>query len=111
MTVELDWTAVSRGLRQLESGLDAGAKRGANEQASATATAIRRNVPVRTGALRDSVAVVPDGDGYAVTYGTGLKYAWPVEAKVGAVGTALDGADQSFATAMETVARREVGRL
>lgn len=108
---ELDWSKVERGVRQLTDGIESGARTGAESQASSTATVVRRNVPVRTGALRDSVAVIADGAGYAVTYGTGLRYAGPIEARFHPVADALDGVEQSFATAMESMAGREVGRL
>lgn len=109
--VELDWSDVTRGLRQLESGVDTGAKRAALTQAQQVAARIRNNVPVRTGALRASIDAVEVDGGAGVTYGAGLRYANPVAARTGAVRDGLDGVDMTFSDACEQVARREVSGL
>lgn len=111
MTVEVDVSDVVRGMRQLARGLDERASTGARSQAAATAAKIRQAVPVRTGALRASVTVVPDGEGFGVTYGSGLRYAGVIERRKHPVAQGVEGAPETFHRAMQAVARVEVDRL
>jgi hypothetical protein len=83
---------------------------------------LRAKTPVRTGALRDTIGVVatyvygrgktPGGEGYGVTYGTGLgRYPWVVNARQKTVKKGARGSRVEFQRALQTVLDREVTKL
>lgn len=109
--VEVDWSHVQRGMRQLADGIDAGSLRTAREQATATAAAIRPRVPVRTGALRSTVTVVDQPDGAGVTYGGDLPYANYIEHRSDAVADGVAATAEQYGRAATEMARREVRKL
>ena len=81
MGATVDTSRLNRDPRQAGPRFGPGPYRCLRRQADDTARAIAANVPVRTGALRATVGTVRDGDGYGVTYGGGLSYAIPVDAR------------------------------
>lgn len=109
--VEVDWSALTKAVRQLEDGVDAGTTKAARTQAAQTAATVRNAVPVRTGALRATVDAVDVDGGAGVTYGGGLRYAWPVEAKSHALRAGTEGAGETFSSAMQSMVETEVRRL
>jgi hypothetical protein len=109
--VTVDTTSLDRGLSKLASGLEGVNANVARRQAEQTAHAIANTVPVRTGALRSTVTVVSARGGYGVTYGGGLRYAWPMEKRFHAVNSHLDGATREFQTAAEQAANGVVRSL
>lgn len=72
----------------------------ARREAEELADIIRRNTPVDTGALRDSVEVVNTPDGARVTVGGSLEYADIVETKEPFVAPAVAGFRSSFESAV-----------
>jgi hypothetical protein len=109
--VTVDTASFERGLAELERGLGRINDDVARRQAERTAQGIAANVPVRTGLLRSSVGAVRAGAGYGVTYGGGLRYAWPQEKRTLAVNSQLDNAQREFHTAAETAAAKVVHGL
>jgi hypothetical protein len=110
-TVTVDTTSLERGLKELQTGLNRVNANTARRQAETTARAIANAVPVRTGTLRSTVTAVATGGGYGVTYGGGLRYAWPQEKRTHAVNSHLDGATRQFRTAAEQAAAKVVGTI
>lgn len=110
-SVEVDWTAVTKGVAQLVDGIESGSLSAAGAEAARTADQIRARLPVRTGALAASVGVVVEAAGAGVTYGAGLRYARIVAARTGAVGDAVAAGERRFPPAERVVAEQEVSRL
>jgi hypothetical protein len=111
VTVEIDTSAVERGIAQLVAGLTAIPDRVPIDTARTTAAAIRSRVPVRSGRLRGTVDAVPVSDGAAVTYGGTLPYARYIERRARAVESAVGPSAVGFVSAMTRAAEREVARL
>jgi hypothetical protein len=108
---EVDTTKLVRAGNKLASELKSGGTNTAQRQASNTAERIRAQTPVRTGALASTVGAVPDGLGYGVTYGGGLKYAWVIEKRQHPVRLGVQGAPEEFANACHQLAQAEVRSL
>jgi len=93
----------------------AGVKRAVNPAAADTAQTIVNRpiklIPIRTGALRDTVATSPLPDGAAVHYGGTLSYADAIAKRTGCLETATTGADKLFRDAMQRVAAQEVRKV
>ena len=112
MTVEVDTRALVAGVRKLVDGVTDNGPTAARKAAETVAANIRAGLPVRTGRLAGSVAVVTDPEGgYGVSYGAGVSYARPVAARTGAVAAGIQGVPEAFARDCRTVAERQVGRL
>jgi hypothetical protein len=111
MTATVDTSRLDRDMAKLVRGLDRAAVDTARRQADDTARTIAGRVPVRTGALAATVGTTKIGDGYGVTYGGGLRYAWPMEKRFHAVNGALAGADRRFVDAAQTAASTETNRI
>jgi hypothetical protein len=109
--IQVDATAVTRGMRQLAAGLDRVPPRTGLEQATDTASRIRGQVPVRSGRLAHTVQAVRVPNGGAVTYGGGLPYAHYIEGRSHAVADGIAGAPEQFHGRMEHAAAREVNAL
>lgn len=109
--VTVDTSDLVRGVRQLADGLKRAGPRAAMRTATATASKIRANVPVRSGALRGTVDATSTRDGAEVTYGGGLAYADYIEHRAHAVEDATAGASDDFHAAMVDAAEGEVRRL
>jgi hypothetical protein len=110
--VEVDTRALVAGVRKLAAGVVDAAPTTARKAAETVATNIRSGLPVRTGRLAGSVAVVTDPEGgYGVSYGAGVSYARPVAARTGAVGAGIAGVPDEFARDCKTVAERQISRL
>ena len=110
--VEVDTRALIAGVRKLADGVTNNAPPTARKAAETVAANIRSGLPVRTGRLAGSVAVVTDPEGgYGVSYGAGVSYARPVAARSGAVGAGIQGVPEEFARDCQTVAERQVARL
>lgn len=109
--VEIDTRELVAGMRQLGAGLDRGISPTAGQTANAVADRLRRLVPVRTGALRNSVSTERIPDGAQVHYGGRLPYAGYIDGRTGCTTSALEGADREFYDAMQTLGAREVKRL
>lgn len=110
-SVEIDTSALTRGMARLSDGLTSSGTAGARAQAEQTAGKVRGRVPRRTGRLAATVTVVGDRDGWGVTYGGSLPYADYIEHRSNAVADGIDGADESFARSMHAVAEKEARRL
>lgn len=109
--VELDATALIRGLEKFAAGLEReGARRGL-ENATHTAEQIRSGVPVLTGRLAGTVKATRTPVGGDVHYGGTLPYARKIERREHAVATAVENAPGEFHRAMVDVAAQEVARL
>ena len=110
--VEVDTRKLAAGVRKLADGVADAAPQAARQAAETVASNIRSGLPVRTGRLVGSVAVVADPDGgFGVSYGAGVSYARPVAARTGAVGDGIQGVPDDFARDCRTVAERQVARL
>jgi hypothetical protein len=111
MSATVDTGRLKRDMDKLTRGLDRAATDTARATAEETARTIAGNVPVRTGALRATVAATKTGKGYGVTYGGGLRYAWPQEKRSRAVNRALNGVDRRFLAAAQTAASIETSHI
>lgn len=109
--IDVDVSAVVRGLRALAAGLDRTGPRVAFEQAGRTSAKVRSGVPVRTGRLASTVDAVRVPDGAAVVYGGTLPYARYIERRAHAVKRGIAGAQTEFHRAMVDAAEREVAQL
>jgi hypothetical protein len=111
MTATVDTRKLDADLTKLTKGLERAATDTSRLAAEETARSIAARVPRRTGALAASVGTVKTGTGYGVTYGGGLRYAWPQEKNFHAVNSSLDGADRRYLTAAQAAADREANRI
>jgi hypothetical protein len=105
----VDTSNLTRFMRELSSGLRARGDDVARRQADTTASKIKGRVPVRTGRLSNTVAVVPVTNGFGVTYGGDLPYARYIERRSNAVADGVSGSEVTFARDAETMARTVVG--
>ena len=110
VTVEVDWSQVSRGVHQLKIGLDAASQQTGMSTAQYVAARIRPQVPVLTGRLRSTVRAQATPGGGLITYGGGLPYANKIARRIG-LWDKLAGLDQTFLQAMTVAGQREVNRL
>ena len=108
--VEVDTDKLAKATRNLSSGLTDQARKGSQTQAEQTAHDIAGGVPVLTGRLRNSVQVVPQPEGFGVSYGSGVPYAWKIERRDGTVTQAVEASrsayEQRMTEAAQTAARR-----
>jgi hypothetical protein len=111
VSATVDTHKLNADLSKLVRGLERAGDDTARQSADETARAIAAKVPRRTGALAGTVGTTKIGDGYGVTYGGGLRYAWPMEKRFHAVNASLDGADRRYQTAAQTAADRECNRI
>jgi len=111
ISVEVDASAVVRGLAQLAAGLERASREEGLRQAERTASDIRAAVPVLTGRLVSTVKATPVAGGGAVEYGGNLPYARKIERRTHAVANAVAAAPDAFARTMTSAAEREVARL
>jgi len=100
--VEVDTSKLQAYIDRLAGALDTGGPRVAQAAAERTASQIAGEVPVLTGRLRASVTVADVGDGYAVSYGSGVPYARKIERRDGTVARAqADAADPYYRAQLE----------
>lgn len=109
--VVIDTSHLTRDTRQLTAGLTAGGLTASYNQAVQTAGKLSGLVPVRTGALRSTVAAVAVTGGYGVTYGSGQVYHYVQNARLKIVKRGTRGSRAAFYRALQAVAEREVGRV
>jgi hypothetical protein len=109
--VEVDTSGLERALRGFAGDLERAAPAAGMTQAVAVADRLRVRIPVRTGRLRRSVAVVRHPDGGAVSYGAGLPYARYIDRRTGATAAATAGAGRDFHAECENVAAHEARKL
>jgi hypothetical protein len=110
-SVEVDTRRMEADIAKLAAGLDRASGDTSRHHANETAAAIRAGVPVRTGALRATVAAVTVIGGHGVTYGGGLRYAWPQEKRTHAVNSVLHDAPSRYRAAAEQAAAAEVSKI
>jgi hypothetical protein len=120
--ITIDTTGLRRDMGRLTTALGFRGTGEAHAQAERTAERIRAQTPVDTGALLATIGVVatwvaatrrsPGGDGWGVTYGTGLgRYPWVVNSRQRVVKKGARGARTEFKRALDGVAAEEVNRL
>lgn len=109
--VQADWSEVERGVAKLLDGLDNGSGLLSRQHAAEAADSIRAQTPVLTGRLISTIDVVQDGEGYGVTYGGDLPYAWVIERQSHAVDSARAEAPDRFHRDGTDMAEKEVRRL
>jgi len=109
--VEVDTDQLVRGMRRLTEALPAEARKGSQTQAEQTAHDISGGVPVLTGRLRNSVTVVTQPDGYGVSYGSGVPYAWKIERRDGTVEQAVEASQSAYAQRMTEAAQAAARRM
>jgi Bacteriophage HK97-gp10, putative tail-component len=111
ISVDVDMSALTSGVRQLADGLERAGPRVAASHAQATAAAIRARVPVRSGRLAATVQTSAELHGATVHYGGGLPYARYIENRTQAVADGTAGTEARFADAMERAGAEEVRKL
>lgn len=109
--VYVDASDLLQGVKRLALGLRHSGDREAMQQATSVADDISGNVPVLTGALRDSVGTTNEDDGAGVTYGGDLPYAWKIERRDGTVEAALSGVDEAWKDRMVRTGYQEIRKL
>lgn len=113
--VQFDTTKFDRDTAQMLRGMKSGQKTAAMKAARQIANDLRSITPVDTGALRRSIVprqITSGGqDGAEVLYGTGLKYAWPVNARTNIVPVGISDAEDVFMRFMQEVAAKEANRV
>lgn len=109
--VQVDWSDVERGVRQLADGLARAGPTVGYATAVKVADRIRGGVPVLTGRLRGTVHADHVHDGGAVHYGGTLPYARKIERRTHAVAEGTRGAEAAFYAAMEHAGATEVRKL
>jgi hypothetical protein len=108
--VEIDTSKLQRYIGHLADALESGGPRVAQAAAERTAAQIAGDVPVLTGRLRASVTVADVGEGYAVSYGSGVPYARKIERRDGTVSRAVDSAADPYYRAQLELAQMEARR-
>jgi len=108
--VDVDTSRLESFAKGLDRNLPPEAKAAARAQAEQVAGRLRQTVPRRTGRLAASVEVVPEDQGAAVSYGTGVPYAAYIEKRSHAAANATEGSDTMFAQACHQAAQQAVAR-
>lgn len=111
LRVELDTRKLDAGCRKLVGGIEGARVPAAQKAASQTAARMREVTPVDTGALKRSIRPVRISGGAEVHYGTGLRYAWIVNARDDIVETGTDGVEELFRNLCEDIARQQTRRM
>jgi hypothetical protein len=107
-SIEVDTSALERGIAQIARGCQAGTVPAAVATASRVAGRLRDSLPVRTGALRATVAVSTEQAGASVSYGGSLPYATYIDRRTGATSSATSTAEAEWYAAALLIAEREV---
>lgn len=111
ISVDVDASAVHRGMAKLAGDLPTVAQKAALDEAKRVRARIVPNVPRRSGRLVSTVDVVTIPDGAAVSYGGGLPYAAYIERRSHAVARGVVGAADEYHRAAVTAAEQLIGSL